>query len=47
MPFVIAMPEMVTAAATDLAGIGSTLGAAAAPTTGGCDAIGAPLRSLS
>ena len=38
MSFVIAAPEMMTSAATDLAGIGSTLSAAnaaaAAPTTG-------------
>src|SRR5271157_1429297 len=38
MSFVIAAPEMMTAAATDLANIGSTIntanGAAAAPTTG-------------
>jgi hypothetical protein len=38
MSFVIAVPEMVASAASDLAGIGSTIGeanaAAAAPTTG-------------
>ncbi len=39
MSFVIATPELVTAAATDLANVGSSLGeasvAAAASTTGG------------
>jgi hypothetical protein len=54
MSFVIAVPEVVTAAATDLANIGSMIGSAsaavAAPTTGvlaaGADEVSAVIASL-
>jgi hypothetical protein len=54
MSFVFTVPEMVTAAASDLASIGSTLNsassAAAAPTTGllaaGADEVSAAIASL-
>ncbi|POY23438.1 PE family protein, partial [Mycobacterium kansasii] len=54
MSFVIAMPEMVASAATDLASIGSTISsanaAAAVPTTGllaaGADEVSATIASL-
>ncbi len=54
MPFVIAMPEMVTAAATDLANVGSTISeanaAAVAPTAAvlaaGGDEVSAAIAAL-
>ena len=54
MSFVIAAPEFLTAAATDLANIGSTIGAAnaaaAAPTTSllaaGADEVSAAVAAL-
>ncbi|MGV7725554.1 PE family protein, partial [Mycobacterium kansasii] len=39
MSFVIAVPELMAAAATDLAGIGSTIGAANAAAAGNVESV--------